>query len=225
VDDYGRACAALEDVWERTVGAADGPLPGSRLTALRTPQGWCGRVDRPAGEVQASVIAEAYSLPPGSVAVRGDGEHGAFVWAYRTAGGGDYHLAWPHPPLDGSEFVDVARESKGTSLLDLVRLTTWARSYQESWAALRTGGTVDMGQLVRRYTRLRAGILDLLPRTSPRQLRDLLLEVGVTREALPDDLAAMIEYPGGRDLTIPIPTWPGAMHLAAFTSEDLTFPH
>lgn len=216
--------AELEDVWERTIGAADGPLPGSRLTALRTPQGWCGQVDRPAGDLQPAAIALAYGLPPGSVAVRGDGQDHAFVWAYRTAGGADYHLAWPHPPLDGSEFVDVTRESKGTSLLDLVRLTTWARSYQESWAALRTGRTVDMGQLVRRYTRLRAGILDLLPRTSPRQLRDLLLEVGVNREALPDDLAAAIDYPGGRELTIPIPTWPGAVHLARITSQDLTLP-
>lgn len=96
------------------------PLPASRLTALRTPQGWCGRVDRPAGEVQPAtpVIAEAYDLPPGSVAARGDDEHGAF----------------------------------------------------------------------------------------------------------PDDLVAAIDYPGGRELTIPIPTWPGAVQLARITGEDLTLP-
>lgn len=210
MDEFRVERAAIEAVWLATVAAEDGPLPGSRLVALVTPQGWCGQVDpaddQPASAVlgAAIAIADAYGLPAGAITVRRNGEHAAFVWAYRTAGGGDYQRAWPHPPLDGSEYVDIQRERRGNSLLDLVQLTTWARAYQQSWAALRAGEPVDMGQLVRRYTRLRAGILDLLARTPAEQVRDLLLQVGVNREALPDDVATAVGYPFGQELTIPI---------------------
>lgn len=210
MDSYRAECAEIEAVWRREVAAEDGPLPGSRLTALVTPQGWCGHVEPGgawAGRVLAAAggIAAAYDLPEAAITVRNSGERAAFVWAYRTAGGADYHRAWPDPPLDGSEYVDIHREGRGNSLLDLVQLTTRARAYQESWAALRAGKSVDMGRVVRRYNRLRAGVQDLLPRTDPEQLRDILLQVGVSREALPEDLASAIGYPGGSELTIPIP--------------------
>ena len=211
MDEFRAECAAVEAVWLATVAAEDGPLPGSRLAALVTPQGWCGHVEpadgQPANAVldAAIAIAGAYDLPAGAITVRRDGEHAAFVWAYPTAGGGDYQRAWPHPALDGSEYVDIQRERRGgNSLLDLVRLTTWARAYQQSWASQCAGEPVEMGQLVRRYTRLRAGILDLLARTPAEQIRDLLLQVGVSREALPEDVATAVGYPSGQDLTIPI---------------------
>lgn len=211
VDSFRAECAAIEAVWQREVAAEDGPLPGSRLTAIVTPQGWCGHIEPAdggwAGRVLAAAgaIAAAYDLPQAALTVRNSGERAAFVWAYRTAGGADYHRSWPHPPLDGSEYVDIHREGRGSSLLDLVQLTARARAYQESWAALRAGHAVDMGRVVRRYSRLRAGIHDLLPHTHPEQLRDLLMQVGVSREALPADLADAIGYPGGSELTIPIP--------------------
>ncbi|GAB3435328.1 hypothetical protein [Actinophytocola sediminis] len=215
MDAYRAECAEIEAVWQREIASADGPLPGSRLTALVTPQGWCGQLVPADGgwavrvlsasKVIVAALATAYHLPESAITMRPNGERAVFVWAYRTAGGADYHRAWPHPPLDGSEYVDIQREKPGTSLLDLVQLTTRARAYQESWTALRTGRAVDMGQVVRRYQRLRAGVHDLLPHTPADQIRDILLQVGVNREALPDDLAATIGYPAGSELTVPFP--------------------
>jgi hypothetical protein len=211
-DSYRQACADVQTVWERTIGAGDGPLPGSVLDSLVTPQGWCGHVrlanEQTSARVMAAVgaIAEAYELPAGSIVVRTlDDDSQAFIWAYSTKSGADYHLKWPHPVLDGSEFVDIKRESAGTTLLDLVQLTAWARAYKESWQAIRSGRPVDVQQFARRLGRLRAGIVDILTRTKPRQVKELLLRVGIDRESLPSDLADAIDYPFDRDPTIPIP--------------------
>lgn len=70
---------------------------------------------------------------------------------------------------------------------------------------MRSGRPVDVQQFVRRLNRLRAGILDILTRTKPRQVKELLLRVGIDRESLPTDLATTIDYPLDRDPTIPIP--------------------
>lgn len=205
---YRRSCLGLRAVWDSEIAADGGPLPGSVLDPLVTPQGWCGHVQGPtASKVIAATaaIAQAFGLPEGSIVVRTLGADDAFIWAYNTRSGADHHLSWPYPVLDGSEFVDIKRESAGTTLLDLVQLTSWARAYKESWQALRSGRQVDVQQFVRRLNRLRAGILDILTRTKPRQVRELLLRVGVERESLPVDLADTIDYPVDRDPTIPIP--------------------
>lgn len=97
--------------------------------------------------------------------------------------------------MDGTEYIDLEPRPSGSSLLDLVRLTSWARGYQAQWRATRTGRLADVVQLVRRYVRLRAGILDILQRSKPEQVRTLLLQVGLEREALPDDLAVLLDYP------------------------------
>jgi hypothetical protein len=209
---YRQECAQLQTVWERAIACGEGPLPGSVLEPLVTPQGWCGHVQltetQHAGDVMAAAeaVAKAYDLAEGAVVVRtlqtGDS---AFVWAYSTRSGADYHLKWPYPVLDGSEFDEIKRESAGTTLLDLVQLTTWARAYKESWQAMRSGRPVDVQQFVRRVNRLRAGILDILTRTKPRQVRELLVRVGIDRESLPRDLADAIDYPLDRDPTMPIP--------------------
>lgn len=215
MDDYRERCAAIEAVWRREIAAEDGPLPGSRLTALVTPQGWCGHLEPAEGgwavgvlsaaSAIAAAVAAAYDLPKAAVTMRPDGERAVFIWAYHTAGSADYHRCWPNPPLDGSEYIDIQRDRPGTSLLDLVQLTTRARAYHEAYLALRTGRDVDIAKVVRRYQRLRAGIHDLLPRTRPDQIRDILLQVGVSREALPEDLADAIGYPAGNELTVPFP--------------------
>ncbi len=199
-------------MWDRTIAAEDGPLPGSVLDPLVTPQGWCGHVRLAAGQTAtklmaaADAIQQAYGLPGKSIVVR-TFDHGgeAFLWAYSTRSGADYHLGWPHPVLDGSEFIDIKRESAGTTLFDLVQLTTWARAYKESWIAMRSGRAVDVQQFVRRLARVRAGILDILSRAKPRQVRELLLRVGIDHESLPGDLADALDYPKDRDPTIPIP--------------------
>jgi hypothetical protein len=209
VDEYRQGCAELRAVWEREIAADDGPLPGSVLDPLITPQGWCGHVHGPhSSKVMAAIgdITKAYGLAEGSIVVRTlDSDNDVFVWAYGTRSGADYHLRWPRPVLDGSEFVDIKRDSAGTTLFDLVQLTAWARAYKESWQDIRSKRPVDVEQFTRRLNRLRAGILDILTRTRPRQVRELLMRVGIDRESLPHDLAEMIDYPLDRDRTIPIP--------------------
>ncbi|MCE7007238.1 hypothetical protein LWC34_31110 [Kibdelosporangium philippinense] len=209
---YLRDCEALRTVWIERIAGTDGPLPGSDLDPLITPQGWCGHVLLAEGQRAATVIeaatdiASAYDLPDGSIVVRTMAENRqVFLWAYATKSGADYHLSWPHPVLDGSEFVDIKRESSGTTLFDLVQLTTWARAHKESWEAIRAGRDQDVQQFVRRFTRLRAGIVDILTRAKPQQVRELLLRVGLDRASLPNDLAEQIGYPKDRDPTIPIP--------------------
>ncbi|CAM3629567.1 hypothetical protein KIPE111705_17850 [Kibdelosporangium persicum] len=209
---YRRDCDALRAVWQDRIAGEDGPLPGSTLDPLVTPQGWCGHVHLAEGQRAGTVIdvtaeiAKAFDLPEGSIVVRTMAEHRqVFLWGYSTKSGADYHLNWPHPVLDGSEFVDIKRQSNGTTLLDLVQLTTWARAHKESWEAIRTGRDADVQQFVRRLNRLRAGIVDILTRAQPRQVRELLMRVGLDRASLPKDLAEAIEYPHDRDPTIPIP--------------------
>ncbi|ALG07376.1 hypothetical protein [Kibdelosporangium phytohabitans] len=209
---YRRDCAALRETWDTAIAVDGGPLPGSALDPLVTPQGWCGHVRLAEGQRAATVIdaapriAEAFGLPDGSIVVRTMPDNReVFVWGYSTKSGADYHLSWPHPVLDGSEFIDIKRESKGTTLLDLVQLTTWARAHKESYEALRAGRAQDVQQFARRLGRLRAGIVDILTRAKPQQIRELLLRVGLERAALPNDLADEIGYPRDRDATIPIP--------------------
>ncbi|MET0134286.1 MAG: hypothetical protein ABW215_11900 [Kibdelosporangium sp.] len=205
---YREECDQVRAVWETVIACEDGPLPGSVLDPLVTPQGWCGHVTgQGTSKVMAAAagIAKAYDLAEGSIVVRTLSDTGAFLWAYSARSGADHHLNWPYPVLDGSEFVDIKRESAGTTLLDLVRLTTWARSYKESWHDMRSGRPVDVQQFVRRLNRLRAGMLDILTRAKPRQVRELLLRVGMDRYSLPVDLADIIDYPLDRDPTIPIP--------------------
>jgi hypothetical protein len=205
---YQEECERVRAVWDAMVACEDGPLPGSKLDPLVTPQGWCGHVEgQSAVKVMAAAaeIAKAYELAEGSIVVRTVSDSGAFLWAYDARSSADHHLNWPYPVLDGSEFVDIKRESAGTTLLDLVQLTSWARAYKESWQGMRSGRPVDVQQFVRRLNRLRAGILDILTRTRPRQVRELLLRVGMDRESLPGDLADAIDYPLDRDPTIPIP--------------------
>ncbi|GAB3875112.1 hypothetical protein GCM10029964_018400 [Kibdelosporangium lantanae] len=207
MEDYEQGCARLRSVWEYAIAADGGPLPGAVLEPLITPQGWCGRVHGPhSSKVMAVVgrIEEAYELPEGSVVVRTMSDtNDVFLWAYQSRSAADYHLRWPQW-LDGSEFVDIKRESAGTTLLDLVKLTAWARAYKESWQDMRSRRPVDVEQFTRRLNRLRAGILDILERTRPRQVRDLLISVGIDRESLPVDIATAIDYPTDREPTLPI---------------------
>ncbi|TCO50633.1 hypothetical protein EV192_11310 [Actinocrispum wychmicini] len=201
-------CDDLRAVWDYAIAAEDGPLPGTSLDPLVTPQGWCGHIHgRHSSKVMAAVrqIEEAYELPRNSVVIRTlDDDQDVFIWVYTTPSGADYHLKWPHP-LDGTEFVDIHRESAGTTLLDLVKVTAWARAYKESWHDMRSKRPVDVDRFARRLGRLRAGIVDLLARTSPQQVRELLVRVGIDRDSLPHDLAEAIDYPLDRDPTIPIP--------------------
>lgn len=207
-DRYQRARDELRAVWDYAIASEDGPLPGSTLDPLVTPQGWCGHVHgRHSSKVMAAIrqIEEAYELPEGSVVVQTlDGDQDVFLWAYYARSAADYHEKWPQP-LDGSEFIDIKRESAGTTLLDLVKLTAWARAYKESWQGMRAQRPPDVDQFTRRLNRLRAGVLDLLARAKPQQVRELLMRVGIDRESLPHDLAETLDYPLDRDPTIPIP--------------------
>jgi len=194
-------------VWERAIAHADGPLPGAQLNAMPTPHGWCGHVTGVAAddvEAAAAVIATAYELAAGAVVVHRTDSDSSFVWAYRTASGADYHRQWPQQVIDGTEFADVERlGAGGSSLLDFVRLTEMARKHRAEWRDLRAGRPVDVQRFLRRMTRLRAGIVDILTRTQPVQVRELLLRVGVPAESLPGDLLDALNYPTKDMPTLP----------------------
>jgi hypothetical protein len=211
----------IAEVWSRAVANDDGPLPGARLDAMVTPHGWCATVTEVrAGRVEAAEdkIATAYDLPAGAVVVRRTGQDSSFVWAYRTASGADYHRQWPQPVIDGTEFADVERSgSEGSSLLDFVRLTEMARKHEREWRDLRSGRPVDMQRFLRRLALLRAGIFDILMRTRPVQIRELLLRVGVPAESLPEDLLRVLDYP-----TRNLPTVPRGRIVTSSPDPDLT---
>lgn len=131
-------------VWARAVACVDGPLPDAQLDAMPTPHGWCGHVTAAQArqvEAAADAIATAYDLPARAVVVHQTSRDSAFIWAYRTPSGADYHRQWPQPVIDGTEFTDVEPSSTGgSSLLDFVRLTEMARKHQTEWQDLRWGG-------------------------------------------------------------------------------------
>lgn len=210
-------------MWARAVAHTDGPLPGARLDAMPTPHGWCGHVTGvPAADVDAAadVIATAYELAAGAVVVHRTAPDTSFVWAYLTASGADYHRQWPQQVIDGTEFADVERlGAGGSSLLDFVRLTEMARKHQAEWRDLRSGRPVDVQRFLRRLTRLRAGIVDILMRTQSVQVRELLLRVGVPAESLPSDLLRALDYP-----TKEMPTLPRVRNTASAPDSDLTGP-
>src|SRR3954465_4549601 len=56
VEDYQQGCARLRSVWEYAIAADGGPLPGSVLEPLITPQGWCGRVHGPHSSKVMAVV-------------------------------------------------------------------------------------------------------------------------------------------------------------------------
>lgn len=198
--------ARIQEVWTRDVSCAQGPLPGARLTAVVTPHGWCGQVSEvTAGQAMAAgeAIATAYDLPSSSVIVQATGKDIAFIWCYRHSSGADYHRQWPQPVIDGSEYVDVKPHGTGASLLDFVRLTEMAHKHRRAWQDLRDGRSVDVGRFVRRLAMLRAGILDILVRTRPAAVSELLLRVGVPAESLPTDLLRALDYPVSTMPTLP----------------------
>jgi hypothetical protein len=187
---------------------------------MPTPHGWCGHVRGTTAQlVQAAAeqIAAAYGLPARSVLVETTEGGGVFLWAYRTSSAADYHRQRPQPVIDGTEFTDVAPSGSGSSLLDYVRLTEMARKHQADWRDLRGGRPVDIQRFTRRLTLLRAGVFDILARSRPVQVRELLLRVGVAAESLPDDVLRAIDYPIGG-----LPTIPRARGVAFAPDKDRT---
>lgn len=74
-----------------------------------------------------------------------------------------------------------------------------------------------MQRFTRRLTLLRAGIIDILTRTRPVQIRELLLRVGVPAESLPGDLLRALDYP-----TRNLPTIPRARSVAFSLDPNIT---
>jgi hypothetical protein len=207
-------------VWAREIASGTGPLPDSTLDALPTPHGWCGRVSGTTSQLAMAAgekIAEVYGLPTTSIILQTTEGDGVFLWAYAAASAADYHRHWPQPVIDGSEFGDVARSGSGSSLLDYVRLTEMARKHQVEWRDLRGGRPVDIQRFMRRLTLLRAGVFDILTRSSAVQVRELLLRVGVPAESLPDDVLRALDYPIGS-----VPTVPRARGVAFVKDGDRT---
>lgn len=122
----------------------------------------------------------------------------AFIWAFHTSSAADYHRHVPMSTLDvqsrGGEPAPPRAES-----WELEHLSDWAGKVSHSWkAALTQGGPADPARFIRRSLRLRGGVLDLLPRTAPGQVREVLTSRGVTRDMVPTDLADAVGLPPSR---------------------------
>ena len=216
----GMERAEIVAVWAGRIASAMGPLPGTEIDPMPTPHGWCGHVHGTTPQLADAAsgrIVEAYELPARAVIVETTDGGGVFLWAYRTPSAADYHRHWPRPVIDGTEFTDVVRSGSGSSLLDYVRLTEMARKHQSDWRDLRGGRPVDVQRFTRRLTLLRAGVFDILTRSRPDHVREVLMRVGVPAESLPDDLLRVLDYPVGG-----LPTLPRARGVAFAPDNDRT---
>uniref|UniRef100_UPI003F495829 hypothetical protein n=1 Tax=Amycolatopsis sp. CA-096443 TaxID=3239919 RepID=UPI003F495829 len=195
-------------LWTRHVACPSGPLEGAILDPAPLPNGWCGQVQLVPGahsihgvQEAAAFIESVYGLPRGAVVVE-DSRTGtadtAFVWAFHTPSAADHHRHAPTTTLDvdgrGDQPAPPRAEPRESG-----RLADWADKYSFYYTRMRDhGGRMDIARFVRRYQRLRGGILDLLPRTDPGHVQQILVENGVTSEMLPDDLVELLDLPQPR---------------------------
>ncbi|MEU3767903.1 hypothetical protein AB0E55_22865 [Amycolatopsis keratiniphila] len=204
--DYTAERDRLLALWERGVAGPDGPLAGAILDPAPLPTGWCGQVQLVPGEHHIGDVRDAedfiaaiYGLQRGAVVVE-DSRTGtadtAFVWAFHTVSAADHYRHTPMTTLDVYGRAD-APASTTADPGELKHLADWADKHRFVWDQLRAGEHrhVDVDRVVHRLQRLRGGILDLLPRTAPGQVRAVLEDAGVTREHLPDDLADLVGLP------------------------------
>lgn len=120
----------------------------------------------------------------------------AFIWAYRSPAGADYHAHRPRT-ISGQPYLGEAAVVGRPTQFDWAELGDWAHKYAYSRKVMREQGKIiDVARFVRRLLRLRAGILDALPQTRPGEVRGLLQDRGITVEMLPDDLAELVDLTG-----------------------------
>jgi len=203
--DYHAACEEIRQVWRQRIANPSGVLPGSTLDPAITSRGWVGHVQgfisqsdvltRGSWKDLAAAIAEAYGLPRGAVLVdnsyTGVGDT-VCVWAYRRPGEVDHHRRLPHTVF-GQEWA--GKEPVPGQLTDLERaeLRDWAGKHRQMVELLRQGRDVDMERVVRRYNRMRGAILDALTRANVGEVREMLLEKGLTYATLGNDIAELLE--------------------------------
>lgn len=211
---YLAECERIREVWDRGIAHRRGLLPGATLDPVVTTRGWCGHVQ--ALITQTDVLArsdsrrqlqqaveQAYELPPGAVLIddgwRGIGDT-AFIWAYPRPGVVDYHQRLPHSVF-GQNFAGEKTSPGQLTRLEISELADWARKHHDMLYGLRTGRyAVDMTQLVRRYNRMRAAILDALTRVGPDEVKAILSESKLSYEDLGEDIGDILGLKPGETL-------------------------
>lgn len=202
--NYLAKCDEIRQIWDQNIAHRRGPLPGATLDPFITPRGWCGHVQGlitqsdalkwDNRESLADLVADLYDLPHGAVLFdrgwRGVGDT-AFIWAYQRPGALDYHKRLPHTVFM-SESHGVEPVPGQLTTLEVSELQDWARKHHDMLTYLRAGQTVDMEQVVRRYNRMRAAILDALTRASVSEVRDMLLEQGLDYCTLGEDIGELL---------------------------------
>ncbi|MEV5568105.1 hypothetical protein AB0L54_35420, partial [Streptomyces sp. NPDC052196] len=169
----------LQEIWDREIACAGGPLPGAVLDVLEHEDGWVGHVQlvtgRPASDIDkaAAAIEDAFDLLVGSVVVDSGGS-GAEIWAYQRPSAARHHRHRPmsvrqRGQLDDDGFFDGDRAT----------LQDWAAKYARVWKAMREGGTVDMERFLRRLARLEAGLTDAAHYARHEVLVDIVEKAGL----------------------------------------------
>lgn len=196
----------IRDIWNRRIAHRGGPLPGATLDPFVTPRGWCGHVQALIAQTDVvsgyesrqrlqNAIEQAYALPSGAVLLdhgwRGVGDT-AFIWAFRRPGVVDYHERLPHSVF-GQNFAGEKTLPGQLTKLEKSELADWARKHHDILVGLRTNQySVDMTQLVRRYNRLRAAILDALTRISTEEVKAILAKSKLSYHDLGEDIGDLL---------------------------------
>jgi hypothetical protein len=226
--EYVDACAEIGRIWEQRIACSGGLLPGSVLDAILTPRGWCGQVQlsldvshrqhvkdvRPLTER----IAEVYDIPRAALLVESGAAalaDTAFIWAFLRPSMADHHQQLPHsvtrPALlprstygkhwqFGKDRLGESAPSDHLTRAERDSLHEWTSKYVTTWEYWRSGPSpaADIDDLVRRMERMRGAILDALPRVGAKAVVAILLDAGMTYEAMPHELAQTLGWQPSR---------------------------
>jgi hypothetical protein len=211
---YLAECERIREVWNRKIAHRRGLLPGATLDPAVTTQGWCGHVQAFITQTDAlarsesrrqlqQAVEQAYELPSGAVLIdRGWRDIGdtAFIWAYRRPGVVDYYERLPLSVF-GQSFAGEKTLPGRLSRLETSELADWARKHHDMLQVLRANRyPVDMTQVVRRYNRMRAAILDALTRVSADEVKAILSKSNLSYDDLGEDIGELLGLKHGETL-------------------------
>jgi hypothetical protein len=79
--------------------------------------------------------------------------------------------------------------------LERSELRDWAYKHKVTLDLMAAGRPVDMERVSRRYNRMRAAVLDALTRASVEDVRDVLIERGLDRRSVGEDIGELLDMP------------------------------
>lgn len=198
---YAQQNAELGHIWRRRLAGPGDRLPGSTLQGFFMPGGWCGQVqleDHATSDVveASDVICDVYGVPRGALKVEpscaGTADT-AFLRAYSRPSAVDYYDREPYS-VYLQNWAEETSAPDHLTRLERNELSKWTREYVTTLQLTLKGQGLDIETLVRRYERMRGGIIDALHRAGAAEVIALLTEAGMTRAAMPHDLARKMNW-------------------------------